>query len=143
MWCLDAFMRRATKKRSPPGSWNWRGSIKSLMCVLLLEWRKPLTFRFQKELVTNGSVTVSTVRHDIVNTDAIVSDIRRNMLGSQEGAVSETLNISAIERMFTVTQTQTRLANSTVNGSNVLYLHLASLVNHLPQHRRPVLDVTN
>jgi hypothetical protein len=79
----------------------------------------------------------------------MVSDIRRNIVKIQEGVndqnrlVSDTLTISAIGRMLIVAQTQARSANSTANGANVLYLHLAPLVNHLPLHRGPVSDVTS
>jgi hypothetical protein len=79
----------------------------------------------------------------------MVSDIRRNIAKIQEGVndqnrlVSGTLTMSAIGHMLIIAQTQARLASSTANGANVLYLHLASLVNHLPRHRGHVSDVTN
>jgi len=92
---------------------------------------------------------VSEVQRDVADTRAIVSDIRRNMLRSQEGVddqrrlVSDTQTTSTIERKFTVTQTDTRLANPTINGFNILYLCLAPLVNRLPLRQGPVSDATS
>jgi hypothetical protein len=92
---------------------------------------------------------VSEVRRDVADTHAIVSDIRHNVEKIQEGVsdqnrpVSDTLTISAIGHVLIVAQTQARSANSIANGVNILYLHLAPLVNHLPRHRGPVSDVTN
>jgi hypothetical protein len=78
----------------------------------------------------------------------MVSDIRHKVAKIQEGVnnqnrlVSDTLTISAIGHVLIIAQTQARLANSTANGANILYLHLAPLVNHFPRRRGPVSDVT-
>ena len=79
----------------------------------------------------------------------MVSDIRRNMLRSQEGVddqrrlVSGTSTTSATEHMLNICQTHTKLAYPTVNGSNILYLYLAHPVNHLPLRQGAVSDATN
>jgi len=54
------------------------GFFGSLMCVLSFGWRTLLTFQSQKELAINRNVTVSTIRHSIVETDAIASDVRND-----------------------------------------------------------------
>jgi hypothetical protein len=78
----------------------------------------------------------------------MVSDIRRTHVAKiQEGVndqnlpVSNTLTMSAVGHMLIIAQTQVRLAKSTDNGANILYLHLAYLVNRLPRHRGHVSDV--
>ena len=89
--------------------------------------------------------TVSDVRNEITKTRTVVSevqrdvaDIRRNLLRSQEGVddqrrlVSDTPTTSAVKRTLNVSQTQTRSANSTVNGSNILYLFTSSTLCESP-----------
>ena len=70
-----------------------------------------LTFRFQKELAKGGNAIVSTIPHDVTNTDVIasyarndavntptiISDIRRNALKSSEDTRGQGLGASAIQ----------------------------------------------
>ena len=79
----------------------------------------------------------------------MVSDIRRQMVGNQEGTddqrrlVSGTQTKSTTEYMLTVAQDQTRLASSGINGSSILYLHTEYQANRLPQHQGPASDAAS
>ena len=78
------------------------------MCILSFERRRLLTLWFQKEFTKDGRVTTFTIRHDVVNTDAIASDVRndavntstsvsdsrRNTLKSSEDARGQGLRVS-------------------------------------------------
>ena len=115
-----------------------------------------LTVHSQTELGLNIYVAVSDVRDDVTkthtvvaDTHAVVSDIRRKMMGSQEGADERRRSVSDIQTrpttkyVLTVAQDQTRSAISAANESNILYFHLVYLANHLPRCRGPVSDVTS
>jgi len=84
-----------------------------------------------------------------VDTHAMVSDIHRKIVESQEGAgdqsrlVSDIRTVATTKYVLTIAQDQTRSAISTANGSTLLYFHLVSLVNHLHRRRGPVSDVMN
>ena len=68
----------------------------------------------------------------------MVSDIRRQVLRNQEEADDQGRSVSDARALYftksilTATQTQTRLAIPTTNGSSISYLHLVYLANHLP-----------
>jgi len=89
---------------------------------------------------------VSEVHRDLVNTQAMVSDLHRNMLKSQEGAsgqpqsVSVARNLSLTERTLTVAQTQNRSVISTVQRFRVLCLYVARLGNYHLHHQGSSLD---
>jgi hypothetical protein len=48
----------------------------------------------------NTHVTVSDIRHGVVNTNAIVSDIHHNMLKNQEGTDGQNLSVSITNSLF-------------------------------------------
>ena len=91
----------------------------------------------------------SEVQRDMTETYAVLSTMsripmrRRAEVEDQPHSVSDTPTISTIEHMFTVTQSRTGLAHSTINRPNILYLHLALSLNRLPWRRKPVSDVTS
>ena len=99
--------------------------------------------------ITKTHAVVSEVQRDVADTHAMVSDIRRSLLKSleevddQRWPGSDTPTIPTIKRTLNIAQAQARLANLTADGSNILYLHLEPLVNHLPRRRGPVSDVTS
>ena len=84
------------------------------MCVLSFEWKRLLTFWFQKELakdgngiastiyhnVVNNGATVSNVRNDAMNTPTIVSDIHRNTLKMFEGTRGQDPRVSTIRTLL-------------------------------------------
>jgi len=100
-------------------------------------------------LVTDTRTVVSEVRRDVANTHAVVSDISRKVLGSPGGGddqrrlVSDarTWAVPVPKHILTAAQTQIRSAVLTPNGSRVLYLHLARLVNLLRRRQGLVSDV--
>ena len=144
---------------------GWKTGLGKILLVFgvrsVVSVRPALTVCSQNELGSNIYVAVSDVRDDVakthtvvaathsvvVDTHTVVSDIRREIRGSREGAddqhpsVSETRTIPATEFMLTVTQNQTRSANSTTSGSSTSYLHPAYQANRLPRPRGPVSDV--
>lgn len=75
-----------------------------------------LTFRFQKELAKDGNAIVSTIRHDVVDTDAIASDVRndavntptiisdihRNALKNSEDTRGQGLGVSTIRPLSVI-----------------------------------------
>jgi len=79
----------------------------------------------------------------------MVSDIHRTMMKGQEGSYDENLPVSntrtvpTTEYMLIAAQTQARLASSITNGSNILYLYPAHLVNYLPLRQEPVSVATS
>jgi tetratricopeptide (TPR) repeat protein len=84
-----------------------------------------------------GYIVVSEVQRNVAETHAIVSDIRREMVKSQEGVddqrrlVSDTPSISTIEQMLTTAQTQARLAKSTAKPIQHL-MFLSSTLGESP-----------
>ena len=92
---------------------------------------------------------VTETRTVVADTRAMVSEIHREMLGSQKGtddqhrSVSDTRTTSITECTLTAAQTNTRSATPTTVRSNVLYLHLVDLANRLPRRQGPVSDVTS
>ena len=79
----------------------------------------------------------------------MVSDIHRTMVKGQEGGddkdlvVSDTWAVPITEYILTLSQPQTRSAFLIRSRSDILYLCLVDLVNHLPLPQGPVSDVTN
>ena len=100
-------------------------------------------------VATDTHTIVSEVRQDFAKTNAMLSDISRKVLGSQEGdddqrpLVSDTRTraVPIPKYMLTAAQSQIRSATLTPHRSSNLYLHLAYLVNHLHRRRGPVSDV--
>ena len=73
-------MQRATRKRSPPGSWTWTRCFRSSTCVLSLQLRPLLTSCFQKTLTINTDPAVPGVTHDATNTHTVVSGVQNNVV---------------------------------------------------------------
>jgi hypothetical protein len=79
----------------------------------------------------------------------MISDIHRTIVKGQEGTddrrqlASGTRTLSSTEYALTTAQTQTRSAVLATDGHSILYLHLVSLVNRLPQRRGSVSDVAS
>ena len=91
---------------------------------------------------------VSDIRRDVSEVQTAVFDIRHT-LKSQEGVddqhqpVSVTHVLPVAEYTLIVAQAQDRSVISTIERSNVLYLHLAHSVNCLLHHQGSSLDATS
>jgi hypothetical protein len=89
-----------------------------------------LTVNLQTELAVTTHVTVSDIRHGVVDTRAIVSGIRDDVSKIREGIGGH------------VQAAQTRSAASTTKKFHILHSHLAHPESRLHRHRGPVSDAT-
>ena len=92
---------------------------------------------------------VSELEYNVTSTHTMVSDIHRTMVKGQEGSdgknlpVSNSRTVPTTQYILIAAQTQAKLASSITNGSDILYLYLAHLVNYLPRRQEPVSVVTS
>ena len=97
---------------------------------------------FQTELAMNTHITVA-------NTNAMVSDMHRNMLKKQGETDGQSLSVSLASFLFIVEcpliiiQTQTRSGTFTKIAPTILHLYLAYPENPHPHHQGPALDAMN
>ena len=139
---------------------SWKTTLNRILLVFnvrpIIVVLSALTVRSQTELGLNIYVTISDVRDGVTetrtvvaDTHAMVSEIRREMLGSQNRtdnkrrSVSDTWTTSIIECTLTAVQTTTRSETLTTVRSNVLYSLPVQPANRLPRHQGPVSDAMN
>ena len=93
---------------------------------------------------------VSELDCKVMNTHTMVSDIHGTIVKVKGPEESDGKNLSVndtravtTESILTDAQNLTRSETPTTIGSNVSYLHLVYLANHLPRRRGPVSDVAS
>ena len=81
---------------------TWRSDLNGILLVFNVRSASSawplLTAHSQTELAISTHVAVSDIRHGVANTHAIVSDIHRTMVKSQDGGDGKTLSVSATLR---------------------------------------------
>ena len=131
IWYLK-FVFSAPRESLPPPLRNLHGAVPDIRRNVVKTW-----------------AIVSGLESNVTSTHTMVSDIHRTMVKCQEGGddkdlvVSDTWAVPITKYMLTLSQPQTRSASPVRSRSNILYLCLVDLVNHLPLPQGPVLDVTN
>ena len=84
-----------------------------------------------------------------MNNHTMITDIHQNMLStrgeadSQDLLVSVTCTLSVTGQTLTISQTQTRSANSTTRGFSILYLYPARMGNLHPHLQASSLGAMN
>ena len=86
----NAISRRIHAKDDHKAIGTWRSDLDRILHVFNVRstvsvWIS-LTVNLQTELAVNTLVVVSDVRHGVVGTHAMVSDIHRSVMRGQEGA---------------------------------------------------------
>jgi hypothetical protein len=110
----NAVSKRFHAKDDKEAIANWKLDLNRLLQVFNVRSttlvKNVANFPAQRELGTNRNVTASTIRHGVVNTDAIasyvrndvantptiVSDTHRNALKSSEDTRGQDLRVSAV-----------------------------------------------
>lgn len=84
---------------------DWRLDLNRILHVFnvrSITYAPPLlTVRFQTELAINTHAAVSDIRHDVANTQHIVSDIHRTIVKNQEGTDESGRSVSNRCVLFT------------------------------------------